>query len=277
MTMRALVSIVSPVLGQPMPVENRAGGSGMIGTKALASAKPDGYTIGQIPLSITRFSQLGTVQIDPLKDFTYIARTTGQTFGIAAQADSRFKSIADLVSYAKANPGKVSYATAGIAGQTHVGMEEFAQAAGIEMSHIPYKGGADALLGLLGGHVDLLADSTSWVPHVLQGKLRLLATWNEERLARFPEAPTLKELGYNVVMNAPNGIGAPKGLDPQITLKLRDAFRKAILSDEYRKECEKLDVLVMYQDADDYRKFIEQSYAHEKKVIERLRLKEKMS
>jgi tripartite-type tricarboxylate transporter receptor subunit TctC len=178
-TMRALVSIVSPILGQPMPVENRAGGSGMIGAKALASAKPDGYTIGQIPLSVTRFSQLGTVQIDPLKDFTYIARTTGQTFGIAAQTDSRFKSISDVVAYAKANPGKITYSTAGVAGQTHVGMEEFAQAAGIEMTHIPYKGGADALLALLGGHVDLLADSSSWVPHVQQGKLRLLATWNE--------------------------------------------------------------------------------------------------
>jgi tripartite-type tricarboxylate transporter receptor subunit TctC len=276
-TMRALVSIVSPLLGQPMPVENRAGASGMLGTKALASAKPDGYTIGQVPLSVTRFAQLGTVSIDPLKDITYIARTTGQTFGIAAQTDSRFKSIAELVAYAKSNPGKVTYATAGIAGQTHVGMEEFALAAGIEMSHIPYKGGADALLGLLGGHVDLLADSTSWVPHVLQGKLRLLATWNEQRLPRFAEAPTLKELGYNVVMNAPNGVGAPRGLDPQITVKLREAFRKAILSDEFRKECEKLDVVVMYQDADDYRKFIEESYAHEKKLIERLKLKEKMA
>ena len=113
-------------------------------------------------------------------------------------------------------------------------------------------------------------------PHVMQGKMRLLATWNDERLPRYPNVPTLKELGYNVVMNAPNGVGAPKGLDPAIAKKLREAFKKAVLSDAYRKECEKMDVLVMYQDGDDYRKFMEETYAYEKEVIERLRLKELM-
>ncbi len=275
-TMRSLVAIVGPELGQPFVVENRAGASGMIGTRGLASAKPDGYTLGQIPLSVARFSQLGTVKIDPVNDFTFICRTTGQTFGIAVLTSSPFKSIADLVTYAKAHPGDVTYATAGIGGQTHVGMEEFALAAGIKLNHIPHKGGAEAIQAVLGGHVQLLADSSSWAPHVMQGKMRLLATWNEERLPRYPNVPTLKELGYNVVMNAPNGVGAPKGLDPAITKRLREVFKKAVLSDQYRKECEKMDVLVMYQDGDDYRKFMEETVRHEKKVIERLRLRELM-
>ena len=111
--MRAICQTASRILKQPITVENKAGAAGMIGAKAIASAKPDGYTIGQIPISVTRFSQLGSLQANPLKDFTYIARTSGQTFGIAVLPDSKFKTIKDMVAYAKANPGKVSYAHAG--------------------------------------------------------------------------------------------------------------------------------------------------------------------
>ena len=184
-SMRALCSVAARVLGQSIAVENKVGASGMIGAKALASAKPDGYTIGQIPISVTRFSQLGTLAADPRKDFTYIARTSGQTFGIAVPANSPFKTLKDFVAHAKANPGKVTYAHAGVGGATHVGMEEFASVAGIALNHVPYKGGAEALQGVLGGHVDALADSSSWAPHVEAGKLRLLATWGEQRTARW--------------------------------------------------------------------------------------------
>ena len=144
-SMRALCSVAARVLGQSIAVENKVGASGMIGAKALASAKPDGYTIGQIPISVTRFSQLGTLQADPRKDYTYIARTSGQTFGIAVPANSRFKTLQDLVAAAKAKPGSITYAHAGVGGATHVGMEEFASVAGIQFNHVPYKGGSEAL------------------------------------------------------------------------------------------------------------------------------------
>jgi len=195
-TMRALCAAAGKELGQPIAVENKVGASGMIGLKALASAKPDGYTIGQIPISVTRFSQLGTVQIDPLKDLTYLARTSGQVFGIAVQAGSRFKTLQDLVKEAQAKPGTITYAHAGVGGATHVGMEEFALAANIQLSQIPFKGGSEALQAVLGGHVDVLVDSSSWAPHVEAGKLRLLATWGEQRPARFKDVPTLKDAGY---------------------------------------------------------------------------------
>ena len=251
-SMRALCSVAARVLGQSIAVENKVGASGMIGAKALASAKPDGYTIGQIPISVTRFSQLGTLAADPRKDFTYIARTSGQTFGIAVPANSPFKTLKDFVAYAKANPGKVSYAHAGVGGATHVGMEEFASVAGIQFNHVPYKGGSEALQGVLGGHVDALADSSSWAPHVEAGKLRLLATWGELRTARFKDVPTLRELGYDVVVDAPNGIGAPKGLDPAVAAKLRDAFRQAANSPEFKTVIDKLDAPLLYLDGPDY-------------------------
>jgi tripartite-type tricarboxylate transporter receptor subunit TctC len=277
-TMRTLCQVAARVLGQAIAVENKAGASGMIGAKALASAKPDGYTMGQIPISVTRFAQLGSVALDPLKDYSFIARTSGQTFGIATAptptAAAPWKTLNELVAYAKANPDKVTYAHAGIGGATHVGMEEFALAAGIQLRHVPYKGGAEALAGLLGGQVDLLADSSSWAPHVEGGKLRLLATWGEQRTQRFKDTPTLKELGYNVVIDAPNGIGAPKGLDPAISKKLREAFRQAVASTEFKQACDKIDAPVLYLDGEDYEKYVATVYKKETALIERLKLRE---
>ena len=275
-SMRALCSVAARVLGQSIAVENKVGASGMIGAKALASAKPDGYTIGQIPISVTRFSQLGTLAADPRKDFTYIARTSGQTFGIAVPANSPFKTLKDFVAHAKANPGKVTYAHAGVGGATHVGMEEFASVACIQFNHVPYKGGSEALQGVLGGHVDALADSSSWAPHVEAGKLRLLATWGELRTARFKDVPTLRELGYDVVVDAPNGIGAPKGLDPAVAAKLRDAFRQAANSPEFKTVIDKLDAPLLYLDGPDYEKYVHTVYQKETVLIDKLKLRELM-
>jgi tripartite-type tricarboxylate transporter receptor subunit TctC len=277
MTMRALCAAAAKHLGQTIVVENKTGASGMLGLKTMASARPDGYTIGQIPISVTRFSQLGSVQLDPLKDLTYLARTSGQTFGTAVPAGSPYKSLKDLVAAAKANPGKISYASAGIGGATHVGMEEWALAAGVQFNHIPFKGGADALQAVLGGHVDVLVDSSSWAPHVHGGKLRLLATWGEQRTVDFKDVPTLKELGYGVVVDAPNGIGAPKGLDPAVAARLREAFKAAAASPEFAAACDKIDAPLMYLDGPDYEKYIVATYKKETQLIERLKLKELMA
>ncbi len=273
-SMRAICQVASRVLKQPIAVMNQAGAAGMIGAKAIASAKPDGYTIGQIPISVTRFSQLGTLQADPRTDFTYLARTSGQTFGIAVLPGSPFKTLKDMVAAAKANPGKVTYGHSGVGGATHVGMEEFALAAGIQLNAIAYKGGAPALQDTLGGQVDMLVDSSSWAPHVEAGKLRLLATWGEQRTARFKETPTLKDAGYNVVVDAPNGIGAPKGLPPAVERKLRDALRVAVQSDEFKAVADRIDAPVMYLDGPDYHAYVKTVYERETQLIQRLKLKE---
>lgn len=276
-SMRALCQVVSGILRQSIVVENRAGASGMIGTKALARATPDGYTIGQIPISVARFSQLGMLQLDPRKELTYLARTSGQTFGIAVPENSRFKTLADVVAEAKAHPGRVTYAHAGIGGATHVGMEQFALAAGVRFNAIAYKGGSAALQDVLASQVDLLADSSSWAPHVEAGKMRLLATWGEQRTPRFSNAPTLKELGYNVVVEAPNGIGAPKGLPPDVEKTLREAFRAAVASPEFKTVAARLDAPIMYLDGPDYRKYVGEVYEQETQLIQRLKLKEMLA
>jgi tripartite-type tricarboxylate transporter receptor subunit TctC len=273
-SMRAICQVASGILKQPVVLENRAGAAGMIGAAAIARAKPDGYTIGQIPISVTRFAQLGMLPVDPRKDFTYIARTSGQTFGIAVRPDSPFRTLKDMVAYAKANPGKVTYGHAGVGGATHVGMEEFCLAAGIQLNAVAYKGGAAALNDTIGGQVDMLADSSSWAPHVESGKLRLLATWGEQRTPRFHDTPTLRELGYNVVVDAPNGIGAPAGLPPAIEKRLRDAFRVAVQSEEFKAVAARIDAPVMYLDGPEYKQYVGQVYEHETQLIERLKLKE---
>ncbi|MBP0632221.1 MULTISPECIES: tripartite tricarboxylate transporter substrate binding protein [unclassified Cupriavidus] len=273
-SMRALCQVASGILKQSIVVENRAGASGMIGTKALARATPDGYTIGQIPISVTRFAQLGMLPLDPRTELTYLARTSGQTFGIAVPTSSRYKTLQDVVAAAKADPGKITYAHAGIGGATHVGMEQFALAAGVQFNAIAYKGGAAALQDVLAGQVELLADSSSWAPHVEAGKLRLLATWGEQRASRFKDTPTLKELGYNVVVEAPNGIGAPKGLPPAVEKTLREAFRAAVASNEFKQVAARLDAPLMYLDGPDYKKYVASVYAQETDLIKRLKLKE---
>ena len=273
-SMRSICQVAATVLKQPIAVENRAGAAGMIGAKALAAARPDGYTIGQIPISVTRFAQLGSLQADPLKDFTYLARTSGQTFGIAVLPGSRFKTLNEMVDYARANPGRVTYAHAGVGGATHVGMEEFAMAANIRLNAIAYKGGAQALQDTLGGQVDMLADSSSWAPHVEAGKLRLLATWGEQRTPRFKDTPTLRDAGFKVVVDAPNGIGAPKGLPREVEQKLRNALRFAVASDEFKAIANKIDAPVMYLDGPDYLKYVKTVYDKETLLIQRLKLKE---
>ena len=277
MTMRALCGAAARQLGQTIVVENKAGASGMLGLRAMASAKPDGYTIGQVPISVTRFSQLGSVQIDPMKDLTYLARTSGQTFGIAVRAESPFKTLKDLVAAAKAAPGRITYASAGIGGATHVGMEEFAAAAGAQFNHIPYKGGAPALQDTLGGQVDALADSSSWAPHVKSGKLRLLATWGAKRTQDFPDVPTLRDAGFDVVVDAPNGVAAPKGIEPAIEKRLRDAFKVAAASPEFTSACDKIDAPLMYLDGPDYATYVAATYKKETLLIERLKLRELMA
>ncbi len=273
-TMRALCVAAARELKQPIVVENRGGAAGMIGAKAVATAKADGYTVGMIPLSVARFSQLGSNAPDPLKDLSYIARTSGQTFGIAVLASAPWKTLQEFVAHAKANPDKVTYGHSGIGGATHVGMEEFGLAAGVQFRHVPFKGGADALAAALGGHVDSLADSSNWAVHVESGRMRLLATWGEARVPRFASTPTLKEAGYNVVVDAPNGIGAPSGLDPAVLAKLREAFRIATASVEFKAACDKIDAPVLYLSGPDYEKYVLATVQKEKVLIEKLKLRD---
>ena len=271
-TMRALADNAGRILGQPVIVENKPGAGGTLPAQTLQSSAADGYTVGQIPLGVFRLPYTTKINWDPIKDITYVINVTGYAFGIVVPAASPLKNWADFVAWAKANPGKLSYGSTGTMTSPHLTTELIAQQAGIELLHVPYKGSADLMQSILGGNIMAAADSTGFAPQVEAGKLRVLNTWGAERLAKFPDAPTLKELGLDIVQNSPFGIGAPKGTPPAVVKRLHDAFKQAMEQDAYKTALARYDMVPIYMNTAAYQKFAQDTFAREKALIEKLGL-----
>jgi tripartite-type tricarboxylate transporter receptor subunit TctC len=187
-------------------------------------------------------------------------------------AGGPIKTWADFVAYAKANPGKLSYGSTGTMTSPHLTTELIAQRLGLQLNHIPYKGSADLAQAILGGQLMAAADSTGFAPLVESGKLKVLNTWGEQRLAKFPDAPTLKELGIDLVQNSPFGIGAPRGTPADVVKRLHDAFKKAMEDSSYLQALARYDMLPIYMDSAQYSKFAQDTFAREKALVEKLGL-----
>ena len=271
-TMRALADNASKILGQPVVVENKPGAGGTLPAQQLQGAAADGYTVAQIPLGVFRLPYTTKISWDPIKDISYVLNVTGYAFGLVVPADSQLKSWTHFVAWAKANPGKLSYGSTGTMTSPHLTMELIAQKLGLELLHVPYKGSADLMQSILGGNIMAAADSTGFAPQVEAGKLRVLNTWGDKRLAKFPDAPTLKELGYDIVQNSPFGIGAPKGTPPDVVKKLHDAFKQAMEEPSYVAALGRYDMLPDYKSTAQYTQFAQDTVAKEKVVIEKLGL-----
>jgi tripartite-type tricarboxylate transporter receptor subunit TctC len=270
--MRAIAESASRILNNPVITENKGGAGGILGANELVNAKPDGYTLSQLPMGIFRIPHIQKTLFDPLVDFTYVACLTGYTFGIVVRSDSPIKSIKDLVDYAKANPGKFTYGSTGNGTTPHLAVEEFAMKAGIKLQHVPFKGNAEGMQAILGGHIMSHSDATGWGPHVEAGTCRLLATYGSKRTKRWPNTPTLNELGYDTVSDSPFGVGAPKGMDPAITRKLHDTFKATLEDPKVLASFEKYDQSVIYMNTEDYTKYARETFPKEKKLIEQLGL-----
>jgi tripartite-type tricarboxylate transporter receptor subunit TctC len=269
--LRKLSELASRHLGQPIVVENKPGAGGMLGPAGMArSAAPDGYTLSQLTVAAFRQPYMQKVDWDPLRDFTYIIGVSGYTFGMVVKSDSPFKTFNDLMAYAKANPGKMSYASTGTGTSPHLLVEELAAKAGVQLLHVPFKGNADSTQALLGGHVMAQSDATGWGKFVDQGAFRLLVTFGEQR-TRWG-APTAKELGYDVVSYSPYGIVGPKGMDPKIVKTLHDAFKKAMDDPEHQRILQTLDQVYWYKSSEEYARWAAETFVTERALIERLGL-----
>jgi len=270
---RVFAEAATRSLGGSVVVENKPGAGGTLAALSLRNARPDGHTLAQAPMGLFRIPHMQKKQsFDPIADFTYISCLTGYTFGLVVPADSPIKSVKDLIDHAKANPGKFTYGTPGANTSPHLAIEEFSERAGIKLNHVPFKGNADAMVALLGGHIMSVSDSTGWAPHLEAGKVRLLATYGSKRTKRWPDIPTLTELGYDTVSDSPFGLIGPKGMDPAVVKKLDEAFKAALDEPKVKEIVDRFDQPIVYMNSADYTAWARKTYEAEKKTIERLGL-----
>ncbi|MDB5850712.1 MAG: transporter substrate-binding protein [Rhodoferax sp.] len=238
---RLVANGLSQRIGQQVIVENKAGGNLIPATQYVAKAAPDGYTLhlanGQpFTVNVAYYKEKGLPY--GRRDYTAVALTSEIPMGIYVPADSPFKTLADLVAFAKANPGKLNYGSPGTLGQGGLGMEAFKYTAGVDIQQVPYQGGAPALLAMLSGQVQMiLSDVASAAQYIQAGKVRVLVIAQKKRLATLPDVPTFAEAGYpNVeIPMVWNGVFAPPNTPRPIVDKLNAAINAAMQTPEARK------------------------------------------
>jgi tripartite-type tricarboxylate transporter receptor subunit TctC len=261
LTARPLAAVLERILKQPVVINNKGGAAGAVGRQAVAIAKPDGYTlmvdlvsISTVPAVDALFERHPAYSLD---QFVGIARLTNDLPLLVVNTQNPWKSVPDVIAELKKRPGELTYASSGPYGASHVPMEWFLQAAGgLKMRHLPTTGGGPATTAVLGNHAQMWVSPTGVAtPHIKSGKLRPLGTFSATRHPRFPDVPTMKELGYDIEYYYWTGLFAPKHVPPAVVKTLRDAVRQAVQDAEFKNPIDKADTEVAYLDADDFKKF----------------------
>ncbi|MBY0330809.1 MAG: tripartite tricarboxylate transporter substrate binding protein [Acetobacteraceae bacterium] len=271
--MRAVCEVAAKHLGQPVVVENRPGASGTLGALAVKEAKPDGYTLSQMPNGVFRMpAMVARPQWDPLRDFTWIIRMVGYMGGVVVRPDAPWKTMAELIAHARANPGVVNYGTPGV-NTTDVQMQRLARIAGIDWVSIPFRGAAPNLQALLGGQIHFSAETSAWADMALEGQVRPLALWMSGRVARFPAVPTFRELGYDVVGESAYGIAGPRGMDPEVVRTIHDAFKAAVYDPQHLAVIARFDMPVRYMDSADFTAEAAVQVEEARRIVQELNLR----
>ena len=234
-TARVVAAEMSKTIGQNIVIDNRPGASGMIGSEMVTKSTPDGYTVlANASIHVINPSVYPDMRFDAIKDFTPITQLAQVPLVLVVPANSPIKSVKDLVEYAKANPGKVNFGSAGSASAQHLAGESFKIAAGIQMQHIPYKGSAPALTDLAGGQLQLMFDSMpSATPMINSGKLRAIAVTTTTRAKARPDLPTIAESGFpGFDISTWYAYWAPKGTPADVVEKLAASAAQALKNPE---------------------------------------------
>lgn len=273
LTVRVLAEEASTRLGQPVVVINRPGAAGTLVAPLLKAATPDGYTIGQLPITVLRFALMNPVPWDPLTDLAPILQVSSTTFGLLVTAESPWRSVADLLTWARAHPGQLTLGSTGVGSTPHLAMETLLQAQGIAYTHVPYKGTADQMLALASGTIMAGMNSTGFAPWVEQNRLRLLAVFAERRMPRWPQVPTMRELGFEqAVYHSPWGLAAPAGTPHAILNVLHDAFKHAMFTPRHLAELARYDQDAAYLDPAAYQAALRDAQLHERRLLKRMKL-----
>ena len=268
-SLRLLAQLASAHLGQRVLVENRGGAGGTLAMPILQQAEPDGYVIAQLPQPVFRAPFTQKVLWDPVRDVTPIIQVSGVTFGVLVHATSGLRTLEDLFAFARARPGELSIATNGIGTTPHVVLEELFTERGLRYIHVPYKGTAELTIAVESGQVMVGVNSTGFGPLVDAGRLRLLVTFAAQRSTRWPQVPTLRESGFDIVAMSPYGLVGPRGLPAAVLSVLHDAFKKALFEPKFGVELAKYDQQVDYLGPADYARACREQYAKEKAAAQR--------
>lgn len=268
---RIVADQLSKILGQPFVVENKPGGGGTLATAVAASARADGYTLllaetGQMVIG----PQLIKVSYDPVKDFAPIGLVTQTPIVLFINAATQIKTVQDLIREAKANPGKMNYASSGVGSSLHLTMEAFKNAAGVDLTHIPYKSLSQILTGLLSGEVQLMAGSLSTMGALSKGgKLNLLGVMSSAPIASQPDLPMVSDLvkGYDG-FSSEIGIVAPAGIPSGVVTRLSEALRVALKTPEMKNRLEELSFVLTWSTPEAYAANLRQGLKKYERVIE---------
>ena len=266
-SIRVLTSKAEKVLGQPFVITNNGGGGGTVALGIVAKQNPDGYHL----VACTSTGMVGAPQYRNVtyshEDFIPLMHYGAPQTGLVVKSTSPWKTMKELVEYAKKNPGKVTYSIPGVGSTMHLAMEYVAQQEGIKWTYVTFSGGAQALSALLGGHINAMSDSAEWLPHVKSGDLRILATHGEKRMKDFPDVPTFRDLGYDYANPTVFLLAVPKKTPPAVVKRLEEALHKGMEDPEFVQTMEKMDMTVTYRNSDETKKYLDNAYAMIGKMI----------
>ncbi len=273
LTLRILCEEAQPLLGQPIVVINRPGAAGTLVAALLKAAEPDGHTIGQVPITVYRHALMNHVPWNPLTDLSPIVQVSGVTFGVLVPQSSPWKSLNDLVLWAQQHPGELIMGSTGMGTTAHLAMEDILLQHNVRYVHVPYKGTADQMLAVASGQLMAGVNSTGFAPWVDRGQMRLLATFSAQRSPRWPDVPTLRELGYeHAVYTSAWGLAAPQGTPVAVVQKLHDAFHQAMFTERHQQALARYDQQLDYLNTADYRQAVHNTVERERQLLKRMNL-----
>ena len=274
LAMRLISKEAERFLGKPIIVVNRPGAVGTIGVAAVATAIPDGYTIGNTPHSpMFVVPHLQKLPYQPVGDFKMIMQFGAFNMGVIVRSDSPFKSFKDLITFARESPEKLTYGTAGTNSMQFVIMEQIAKREKVQLTHVPFKATAEAQTALLGGHILFAAGDFNY-SLVESGNARLLLLFREERAAEYPQTPILRDVGYDFPVPTFICVAGPKGLPDEIVKKLEDAFTKAMKEPAFVKGMNDLRLPIVYRNSRDLNAYVAHNHETYGRMLKDLGLTE---